>query len=227
VKPLYDKIHWNVIAMLVLSLIPVSTVYWRESPPTSSSRVEYSYPAGYPGSFPAPIKTPERTRSITAVSDPASSAHVIGGGQPMGSALSDCKALFKEGRYREAEHGARQESIRDRGNAENRVLLGASLGAQGKFEQAKDEFEAVLAIAPNHYDALVGLAKSLHALGNLERAESTWMEAIRARKGDYQCWSGLGLTQLAKGQQEKANASMQFAEALRSGRLLTISSPNR
>jgi Flp pilus assembly protein TadD len=101
------------------------------------------------------------------------------------------------------------------------------LGAQGKFEQAKDEFEAVLAIAPNHYDALVGLAKSLHALGNLERAESTWMEAIRARKGDYQCWSGLGLTQLAKGQQEKANASMQFAEALRSGRLLTISSPNR
>ena len=116
-------------------------------------------------------------------------------GEPL-SPLALAKRLFSARDYVGAKRSVDRILSGEPEDIEAKVLLGAIMGAQGRFREAQAHFSEILKEDPKNFDATVGLAKSQQALGRNDLALHTWRRATRLRKDDYQAWRGLAFAQI-------------------------------
>ncbi|MFZ4761536.1 MAG: tetratricopeptide repeat protein [Alphaproteobacteria bacterium] len=84
------------------------------------------------------------------------------------------------------------------------------------FEAAQKTWQAVLAIAPNHNEAIIGLGNALLQRGEAMAARDHFRKYVppkQAKQNDSRIWSGLGIALDMLGQHKEAQASYQQAMA--------------
>jgi tetratricopeptide (TPR) repeat protein len=83
--------------------------------------------------------------------------------------------------------------------AEARVLLGQTLAALGRFDEARTELERALAMDPNSADAPSNLSALWYVLGDAERAASYGERAVAADPGSVRAHFNLAVAYLLGG----------------------------
>ncbi len=91
--------------------------------------------------------------------------------------------------------------------------LGFALAAQGKMDQAVDQYTEALRLQPDLADTHNDLGMALAAQGKMEQARDQFAEAVRLKPGLARAHNNLGLALAAQGQLDQAMA--EYAEALR------------
>jgi tetratricopeptide (TPR) repeat protein len=92
-------------------------------------------------------------------------------------------ALFRLGRFAEAESDLRKVVVAWPESIDAHSILGMSLALQGRVDEAIAPFRRVLELDPNRSDAHNNLGRALHDLGRLEEAEASFREALRFDPG--------------------------------------------
>ncbi|MBI1849234.1 MAG: tetratricopeptide repeat protein [Planctomycetes bacterium] len=112
------------------------------------------------------------------------------------------------------------------------VEEGRNLLKQEKFDDARKQFETVLAATPDDHDALIGLGRALLGTGNLEKAQATFERVLSRVPKDVEATSALGLTALAQADRIHAGgpttpaAQSRYADAARLFEETTAAQPN-
>ncbi len=94
------------------------------------------------------------------------------------------------------------------------VTLGTLYTRTGKPREALAAFERALAAQPEHFDALLGLARAQDAAGAAPAAEATYRQAIALRPAYWGGYSKLGGFYYARGRYEQAAAMFKRATEL-------------
>jgi len=82
--------------------------------------------------------------------------------------------------------------------------FGLCLERTSAWTEAKNAFNRVLDLEPNHKAALHGLARCAQAVGDLELAEETYKRAAAADAQDGEAWTGLARIEQQRGNLEAA-----------------------
>ncbi|HVF60682.1 MAG TPA: protein kinase [Thermoanaerobaculia bacterium] len=94
------------------------------------------------------------------------------------------------------------------------VTLGTLYTRTGRPREALAAFERALAAQPEHFDALLGLARAQDAAGAAPAAEATYRQAIALRPAYWGGYSKLGGFYYARGRYEQAAAMFKRATEL-------------
>lgn len=97
--------------------------------------------------------------------------------------------------------------------ARPRNNLGVALKNIGRFEQAADQYKAVIKIDPYFVEAYNNLANVLMEMGQLDEALDYYYKALEIKPNHYVIHNNIG--KLLMGKQQYDRAMMHFAEALR------------
>ncbi|MBN2055476.1 tetratricopeptide repeat protein [bacterium] len=73
------------------------------------------------------------------------------------------------------------------------LLLARALASAGQHGEAELHYHAVLALAPNHFQALLELGWMLHRQGYPDRAETLYLRAYRINRRDLNLLNNLGI----------------------------------
>jgi tetratricopeptide (TPR) repeat protein len=97
---------------------------------------------------------------------------------------------------------------------EARVLLGRTFALQGRWPDAADQFERVLAMEPRHVDARRLLATALFSAGLYDRAAAHYQVYLTARADDVDALTNFGIALVAAGRNDEAVLQFDRAVAL-------------
>jgi tetratricopeptide (TPR) repeat protein len=95
-----------------------------------------------------------------------------------------------------------------------RLLRAWSHYRLGRIAEARRFFEAFLAVAPDHPDAMIGLAYVEYRDNRLPEAERLFVAALAKKPADADGAAGLGLTLLRQGRVAEATAQLEAAQKL-------------
>jgi tetratricopeptide (TPR) repeat protein len=98
----------------------------------------------------------------------------------------------EEAYYEQGEQTCRQAIALEASSAEMHVALGNLYRISGELDAALLEFRNALSLAPEHYDAIYGLAQVLEAQGDLDNAEAQYKTLIRIEPGYWHGRNALG-----------------------------------
>ena len=87
--------------------------------------------------------------------------------------------------------------------------LGMELDRQGRYEEARQHYQAAVKLRPSHYRAHHKLGRSLAREGRLDEAIAHFQTAIRLSPDDRQFYSSLGDAYLRRGDFEQAEAAFR------------------
>jgi glutathione synthase/RimK-type ligase-like ATP-grasp enzyme len=108
-------------------------------------------------------------------------------------ALNELATIALATGFRQAALTAYRELVRSHpASAIARINLGNVLYQDGKLSEAKAEYEAALAIAPDNYAAHQGMARTLTELGSAPAAEAHWQQGFRGHAVVPQPYRGSG-----------------------------------
>ncbi len=132
-----------------------------------------------------------------------------GGGDPR---LSEARQALDAGNPGRAQL-LLQEAIARKDSGEARDLLGLSLRALGKDEEAEHEFREAVRIAPGRPEGWDHLAALCYQKGRTEEAIRSWTEAVNRSSTYAPARYNLGSVLMAAGRNEEA--ASRFREALK------------
>lgn len=102
----------------------------------------------------------------------------------------------------------------DEGSPAFHTLQGNVLLAERKYESAIAQYQAALAIDPQHFPALFNTALAHQRLGRAEEARRWYEQALRVRPDHHEVLCNLGVLAFAAGDYEQAARRFQDAAAL-------------
>lgn len=94
--------------------------------------------------------------------------------------------------YQKGEQACHRAIALEAGSAEVYVAIGNLYRVSGELEAALLEFGNALMLAPEHYEAVYGIAQTLEAQGDLDGAEAQYNNLIRIEPGYWQGYNALG-----------------------------------
>ena len=121
------------------------------------------------------------------------------------------RALFREGRYAEAEQLARMLTGRFPGDGLAWKVLGAALIAQGRTGESLAPMEKAVELSPGDADAVTALGNALYDLGMLEEAEANYRLALAIEPDAVEAHGTLGNILYDLGRLEEAEAGYRRA----------------
>jgi serine/threonine protein kinase/tetratricopeptide (TPR) repeat protein/TolB-like protein len=89
------------------------------------------------------------------------------------------------------------------------VTLGRVHSGTGKYNQAIDDYERALDLAPRNGEAFTGLAGTYALLEQYDKAEATHQTAIRLRMSDWRAFKQFGLYYFSRGRYAEAAAQFE------------------
>jgi len=116
--------------------------------------------------------------------------------------------------YEKGEEACRKALALDAGSPEAFTALGNLYRISGNHAESLTEFAQALTIAPNHYDAIHGLALTLQAQSNLEGAESQLRKLTRIEPGYWHGYNALGHFLYANSRYDEAADNFRRVTAL-------------
>ena len=119
--------------------------------------------------------------------------------------------LFALGRTEEAEDQYRQ-AVRIDGGATSRYSLAQAQMANGKYADAKDQFESIIAMDRTASQGYYGLGQALAKMGDYEASVSAQKKATTINPEFYDAWAELGYTYADMGQIDQAEEIFNFLE---------------
>jgi tetratricopeptide (TPR) repeat protein len=99
--------------------------------------------------------------------------------------------------------------------SKNRFLLGVQLYQEGKYDQAIENFEAVLKDNPDFAEAYYNIGMAQLKKGDPDTALAKMEKAVEIKPDFLEAYFGLGQAYIEKGDYEKAIASCQKAVAIK------------
>ncbi|MCS6969481.1 MAG: tetratricopeptide repeat protein [Planctomycetota bacterium] len=94
------------------------------------------------------------------------------------------------------------------------TLQGNVLLAERKYESALAQYQAALAIDPQHFPAIFNMALACQRLGRMEEARRWYEQALRQRPDHHEVICNLGVLAFAAGDYEQAARRFQDAAGL-------------
>lgn len=94
--------------------------------------------------------------------------------------------------YQKGEEACQRAIALEAGSAEVYIALGNLYRISGELDAALSEFENALSLAPDHYEAVYGIAQTLEAQGDLDGAEVQYNSLIRIEPGYWHSYNALG-----------------------------------
>jgi putative PEP-CTERM system TPR-repeat lipoprotein len=125
--------------------------------------------------------------------------------------LADCRVMLARGQFEDVVAKCGPGGAPDASRNALRIVQGQALLGLERGEEAKQEFDAVLAAEPGNLDAILGLASAQFQVGGLVPAQGVFDRAPAEAKKNPRFWLAVGSLRMQGGDPAGAEEAMQKA----------------